>query len=109
MTGSFNLELLLTIYGLVLAFLILAVLGIIIVLLRRERGPVQAETTPAGPDLELEPDLVTAITIAVLTHRAIRRKQAAPAMRSHQPGALPSRWVGSGRARQANSWQPDRR
>jgi glutaconyl-CoA/methylmalonyl-CoA decarboxylase subunit delta len=42
--------------------------------------------------------------IAVRAHIRVRRKQAAPAMRSHQPGTLPSRWVATGRTRQNRSW-----
>jgi len=50
--------------------------------------------------------LLAAIMIAVRAHIRVRRKQAAPAMRSHQPGTLPSRWVASGRTRQNRSWAP---
>jgi len=55
-------------------------------------------------------DLVAAITVAVLTHHAVRRREAAPAMRSYWPGSLlyASRWVASGRARQNRSWQRGR-
>jgi hypothetical protein len=42
-------------------------------------------------------------------HQALRRKEAAPAMRQHQPGTLPSRWVSVGRGLQNTAWQPDRR
>jgi hypothetical protein len=35
-----------------------------------------------------------------------RRQQAAPEMRAHEPGSLPSRWVGVGRTRQNRSWTP---
>ncbi len=50
-------------------------------------------------------DELAAITIAVRVHQIVRRKQAAPAMRTHQPGALPSRWLAIGRARQNQTWQ----
>ena len=51
-------------------------------------------------------DLVAAIMVAVLTHRAVRRREAAPVMRSYWPGSLlyASRWVATGRARQNHSW-----
>ena len=62
----------------------------------------RAATATAGPD----PALLAAIMIAVRAHIRVRRKQAAPAMRSHQPGTLPSRWVASGRTRQNRSWAP---
>jgi len=64
-----------------------------------------AADTPAAS--ALDPELVAAITVAVLTHKMIRRRQAAPAMRSYWPGSLlyASRWVATGRGRQNRSWQ----
>jgi Na+-transporting methylmalonyl-CoA/oxaloacetate decarboxylase gamma subunit len=58
----------------------------------------------------MDADLVAAITIAVLTHKSVRRREAAPAMRSYWPGSLlyASRWVASGRARQNRSWHRGR-
>jgi Na+-transporting methylmalonyl-CoA/oxaloacetate decarboxylase gamma subunit len=55
----------------------------------------------------MDAELVAAIMIAVLTHKTIRRQQAAPLMRSYWPGSLlyASRWVAVGRARQNRSWQ----
>jgi hypothetical protein len=55
----------------------------------------------------LDPQLVAAIMVATLTHRAVSRREAAPAMRSYWPGSLlyASRWVGAGRSRQNHSWQ----
>ncbi len=51
-------------------------------------------------------DLVAAIMIATLTHKAARRQAAAPVMRSFWPGSLlyASRWVATGRGRQNASW-----
>jgi sodium pump decarboxylase gamma subunit len=101
----------LTVYGMGIVFLLLAVLGAIIAGLVRLDRPrakepkaekTRAEKAPAGPD----PALLAAIMIAVRAHIRVRRKQAAPAMRSHQPGTLPSRWVASGRTRQNRSWAP---
>jgi glutaconyl-CoA/methylmalonyl-CoA decarboxylase subunit delta len=59
---------------------------------------------PAKPGLD--PDLVAAILVATMTHRAVRRREAAPVMRSYWPGSQlhASRWVGAGRARQNQSW-----
>jgi len=55
----------------------------------------------------IEADLVAAITVAVLTHRAVRRREAAPVMRSYWPGSMlyASRWVAIGRSRQNHGWQ----
>ena len=99
----------LTAYGMGIVFLLLGVLALIIAGLvwldrprARESRPekARAATAAAGPD----PALLAAIMIAVRAHIRVRRKQAAPAMRSHQPGTLPSRWVASGRTRQNRSW-----
>ena len=64
---------------------------------------------PAGPATVagLDAELVAAILVATLTHRAHRRREAAPVMRSYWPGSLlyASRWLASGRARQNRNWQ----
>jgi glutaconyl-CoA/methylmalonyl-CoA decarboxylase subunit delta len=61
----------------------------------------------AGDGIDVDADLLAAIAVAVVTHRAVRRRQAAPAMRSYWPGSLlyASRWVGTGRARQNFYWR----
>lgn len=65
---------------------------------------------PAGVHIDadgLDPDTIAAITIAVLTHRDIRRRQAAPWTRTHTPGShlYASRWLASGRAQQTRPWR----
>jgi sodium pump decarboxylase gamma subunit len=102
----------LTVYGMGIVFLLLGVLAVIIGgLVRLDRPKARepkaekarpAEAAATGPD----PALLAAIMIAVRAHIRVRRKQAAPSMRSHQPGTLPSRWVASGRTRQNRSWAP---
>ena len=59
--------------------------------------------TPEGPT----PELLAAITTAVLTHVRVRRGQAAPEMREVQPGShlFASRWVAVGRAYQNKPWK----
>lgn len=114
----------LTVYGMGLVFLLLLLLwGVMSLLLRLDRppaaapGPAVAAETAAGSNLgklgraveSLTPEKVSAIAIAVLLHRSLRRKQAAPAMRTHWPGTLPSRWVVAGRTRQTQDWHPHRR
>jgi sodium pump decarboxylase gamma subunit len=101
----------LTVYGMGIVFLLLGVLALIIGGLVRLDRPRAAETKgararPAAATATLDPEIVAAITAAVAMHVRVRRKQAAPAMRSHQPGTLPSRWVASGRTRQNRSWAP---
>lgn len=103
----------LTLFGMGLVFLLLALLwGGMALMLRLDRPP--PPTASAAPPenqaaSSLDPDKLAAITIAVLMHRQVRRKQAAPLMRSHLPGALPSRWVMVGRTRQNQNWQPNRK
>ena len=65
--------------------------------------------TPVPPTVQgMDAHLVAAIMIATLTHREVRRLEAAPAMRSAWPGSqlYASRWVTAGRTRQNRSWQP---
>ena len=66
-----------------------------------------ALAAPAELVQGMDPQLVAAIMVATLTHRAVSRRAAAPAMRSYWPGSLlyASRWVGAGRSRQNHSWQ----
>lgn len=67
--------------------------------------PTASEPASAQPDQQPSPDELAAIAIAVQLHQVVRRRQAAPAMRAHQPGALPSRWLVIGRARQNRTWE----
>ena len=105
----------LTVYGMGLVFLLLALLwGLIALLVRLDQaeseataepmtatgpaaGDVAALTAGDGPAVSVE--VLAAVIIACRAHRMSRRKQAAPEMRTHEPGSLPSRWVGSGRTR----------
>jgi Na+-transporting methylmalonyl-CoA/oxaloacetate decarboxylase gamma subunit len=105
----------LTLYGMGIVFALLAALAALLALLLRFDRPAAASRAPAAPAGpppaealadEPAPEVLAAILIAVRAHIRVRRKQAAPAMRSHQPGSLPSRWVASGRTRQNRSWSP---
>jgi Na+-transporting methylmalonyl-CoA/oxaloacetate decarboxylase gamma subunit len=112
----------LTFYGMGLMFLLLALLwGLNALLVRLDNPPVEraealeseraaepasdAAAGPAAPPT-LDAGLIAAVVIACRAHRMARRKQAAPELRTHEPGSLPSRWVGSGRTRQNRSWAP---
>ncbi len=108
-----------TAVGMGLVFALLAALwGLLNLVLRFDAPPVvpapsthAAAPVPAeAPIRGMDPDLVAAITVAVLTHKAVRRHQAAPALRSYWPGSLlyASRWVATGRARQNRSWRGPR-
>jgi sodium pump decarboxylase gamma subunit len=111
-----------TVLGMGLVFSVLVLLwGLLrLVLFLEDRGAaaVDAATAPPAepapvtvvadaPVDGMDPDLVAAITAAVVAHRAVRRREAAPSMRTFWPGSLihASRWVGSGRVRQNRSYQ----
>lgn len=106
-----------TVLGMGLVFGLLALMwGLLTLALRLDRpDEPQAPSTAAEPSPGPQPALtggpdgetVAAILIATLTHRAQRRREAAPAMRSYWPGSLlyASRWVGTGRARQNHGWR----
>jgi len=120
-----------TVVGMGLVFALLALLwGLLHLVLKLDKSsvePVSAEASivnaekiaaaaddaigaqvPVTPTVQgMDADLVAAIMVATLTHREVRRKEAAPMMRSTWPGSqlYASRWVTSGRTRQNHSWQ----
>lgn len=105
-----------TALGMGLVFGLLALLwGLLAIVLRLDRPPptAEAEATAASATASPvetqapDPELLAAILVATLAHRAVRRNEAAPVMRSYWPGSLlhASRWLGAGRARQNHSWQ----
>lgn len=107
-----------TAVGMSLVFGMLALLWGLLALALHLDGPPPAPAAPAGEIVDdsdvpakasdaIPADIVAAITIATLAHRAARRREAAPLMRSYWPGSLlfASRWVATGRARQSQSWQ----
>ena len=109
-----------TALGLGIVFGLLIVLWLLLTLALRFEGrsgggvaapPAEIVTIRAtrGADVpeSLDPQLVAAITVAIVRHAEARRRQAAPAMRSYWPGSLlfASRWVASGRMRQGQSWR----
>jgi len=108
-----------TALGLGIVFGLLIVLWLLLTLaLRFENRSGRAAATPpaeivtiraTGADVPrtLDPQLVAAITVAIVRHADARRRQAAPAMRTYWPGSLlfASRWVASGRMRQGQSWR----
>jgi sodium pump decarboxylase gamma subunit len=116
-----------TVLGMGLVFGLLALLwGLLTLVQRFDRAPempaAHAAAVPdeAAPPLSpedakplpatvqgMDAELVAAIMTAALVHRALRRREAAPVMRSYLPGSQlhTSRWVGAGRARQNQNWQ----
>lgn len=80
------------------------------------RGDRQVELSAGEPDGEpdaivsapddLTEEEIAAIALAVVTHARVRRQQAAPAMRAHEPGShlFANRWVGIGRGYQQQPW-----
>jgi Na+-transporting methylmalonyl-CoA/oxaloacetate decarboxylase gamma subunit len=106
--------------GMSLVFGLLALLwGLLALTLRFDRGasavpePAGVPAAGTGADAPDEPGeavdagLLAAITVATLAHKTIRRREAAPVMRSAWPGSqlFASRWVAVGRSRQNRSWQ----
>lgn len=100
-----------TLLGMGLVFGLLALMWGLLTLALRLDKPVESPSPAAAPPPPQAPGLdgetVAAILVATLTHRAQRRREAAPAMRSYWPGSLlyASRWVGAGRARQNHGWR----
>ncbi len=109
-----------TFLGMGLVFLLLVMLwGLLTLMLRLDREPPSDAAVADGPTgrahgprrVNVAPDLLAAMTVAVVTHQAVLRKQAAPAMRSHWPGSIlfASRWVAAGRHQQTQNWHPRKR
>ena len=126
--SNLNTGLAITVIGMGLVFAVLILLAVVIALVMRlgnrvsgtgqmaarAQEPVHAADSALtiqrlapgmAPGDQPTPDELAAIVVAVRLHQIVRRKQAAPAMRTHQPGSLPSRWVAIGRARQSQTWQ----
>ena len=109
--------------GMGLVFGLLALLwGLLTIVLRLDQpaAPSMAAAPASEPDAattvaapapatlnDMDPELVAAIVVATHLHRAVRRQEAAPVMRSYWPGIhlYASRWLGAGRARQNHIWQ----
>jgi Na+-transporting methylmalonyl-CoA/oxaloacetate decarboxylase gamma subunit len=128
-----NLEfgLAITLYGMGLVFTLLTLLwGLLALVGRLDRAAVQEgaggdashrSSVDAGgaplvrfkvaDAIDLEPEVIAAITIAVVAHTSARRRQAAPAMRSAKPGSQlwASRWLAAGRTRQTRGYVPPKR
>lgn len=95
--------------------MLIALMFALIGLNKSDRFGPKAEPVAKSPDLPgeqsvvvfrdpsgLSEDEIAAISVAVLTHAEVRRKQAAPVHRVHQPGSRlwASRWVAFGRTNQ---------
>jgi glutaconyl-CoA/methylmalonyl-CoA decarboxylase subunit delta len=120
-----------TVLGMGIVFGLLALLwGVLNLVMRFDRPEARPGVTPSGGKAEsaqgesgsglpsakptprvhqvdgMDADLVAAIVVATLAHKATRRQEAAPAMRSFWPGSLlyASRWMASGRMRQNTCW-----
>jgi glutaconyl-CoA/methylmalonyl-CoA decarboxylase subunit delta len=106
-----------TAVGMGVVFSLLAVLWLLLRLIGRldeadadepvPLAPVSAPTvTMVGAD-GMDDDTIAAIAVAVIKHADVRRKQAAPEMRTAAPGSQlwASRWVSVGRGRQNAPWR----
>ncbi len=119
-----------TVLGMGLVFALLAVLWVLLTLVlkfdKEEVVPVSAleaqdeaehiaaladdavgAQIPEGATVHgMAAELVAAIMIATMKHKATLRGEAAPLMRTTWPGTQPSRWSAAGRVRQTNTWNP---
>ncbi len=105
----------LTIFGMGLVFLLLAAMALLIKLLLWTDSaqpvtvpPVEEEPAPTHPPY-FDADSLSAILVAVITHRDVCRKRAAAAKPRSGPDTAQSRWVTVGRAHNITNWQPERR
>ncbi|MEN6437201.1 MAG: OadG family protein [Syntrophobacter sp.] len=113
--SSIGIGLQLTVFGMGLVFLLLAVMALLIKLLLRTDStppvtvpPEEKEPAPAPPPY-FDADSLAAILVAVIAHRDVCRKRAATATRRSRPDTAQSRWVTVGRSHNITSWQPGRR
>jgi glutaconyl-CoA/methylmalonyl-CoA decarboxylase subunit delta len=96
----------LTLYGLSLVFLVLALLwGLITVLLRADRPAPVGGTREPATDPPLDPVLVAAVAIALRAHLDAGRWH--PSRR--RDGSPQSRWASAGREGQTHHWPLGRR
>ena len=97
-----------TLVGMALVFGVLIVLWAVVVVIGRLDRSAAAATAPiTEQQATLDPDVLAAVTVAVMLHAVSRRRQAAPEMRSTPPGSqiYASRWLAAGRTRQTRAWQ----
>jgi glutaconyl-CoA/methylmalonyl-CoA decarboxylase subunit delta len=107
--------------GLVFALLLLLWLVLFLIgkldnlsFMQEEEAPAEDEDTAGSLRVtgrhaqDLEPEVLTAIAVAIAAHVAMRRRQAAPSMRMTVPGSqiFASRWLAAGRTRQTGGWTP---
>ncbi len=122
--GNMAFGLNITLIGMSLVFMLLALLWLVLTLIGKvdslpflkggEEVEAPVEEEPASFVVsgrrsdEIDPEVMTAITIAVAAHVAMRRRQGAPSMRMTVPGSqiFASRWVAAGRTRQTGGWTP---
>lgn len=121
--GNMAFGLNITLIGMSLVFALLALLWLVLTLIGKidnlpfmqggdeeeaeEESPASFVVTERRSD-EIDPEVMTAITIAVAAHVAMRRRQGAPSMRMTVPGSqiFASRWLAAGRTRQTGGWTP---
>jgi Na+-transporting methylmalonyl-CoA/oxaloacetate decarboxylase gamma subunit len=116
MTDPWSQALIITVVGIGLVFLTLLLLWAMMAALTRL---LQVRAAPPGAKVATlmsapeEPDdtnaKVAAIMVALDLYQTEMRREAAPPVREHPPGSLPSRWVAIGRGRQTEVLTPRRR
>lgn len=123
--GNMAFGLNITLIGMGLVFALLALLWLVLTLIGKidnlpfmqakeeeegaeEEAPEDSSVATGRHPDDIEPEVMTAITIAVAAHVAMRRRQGAPSMRMTVPGSqiFASRWLAAGRTRQTGGWTP---
>ena len=106
-----------TVIGMSLVFAMLGVLwGLLTIILaldkpdEEEEAPAESasdESEAAAPaSAGLPADLVSAIAVAVIKHKAALQGGGSPIVRTTWSGSQQSNWVVAGRSRQTNTWTP---
>ncbi|MDR1367143.1 MAG: OadG family protein [Candidatus Accumulibacter sp.] len=111
-----------TVIGMGLVFAMLGLLWVLLtIILMLDKPDEEEEEAPAASASDesdayesasppasagLPADLVSAITVAAIKHRAALQGGSAAIMPTTWPGSQQSNWVVAGRARQTNTWTP---
>ncbi len=72
-------------------------------------GAVMLVRRRSSSKSHIEPDMLTAIMVAVLSHRAYKQAQILPTLRQHAPEQPVAQWVLEGRMHQHQRWHPHQR
>ncbi|MCC7352350.1 MAG: OadG family protein [Anaerolineae bacterium] len=116
MTNIWSQAFTITVVGIALVFstllLLWGIMAALTRLLRVRAAPHGAKVTALVSPAEESEDhnaKIAAIMVALDLYQTEMRREAAPPVREHRPGSLPSRWVAIGRGRQVEGRELHRR